>query len=63
MVQHSENEVINDFLVKILTIAQIMSLFIENKKLKEENKKLKEENETLKAQVAFYKGFYDGTKK
>lgn len=53
MVQHSENKVINDFLVKILTIAQIMSLFIENKKLKEEN-------EILKAQVAFYKGFYDG---
>lgn len=53
MVQHSENKVINDFLVKILTIAQIMSLFIENKNLKEEN-------ETLKAQVAFYKGFYDG---
>ena len=43
MVQHSENKV----------IAQIMSLFVENKKLKEEN-------ETLKAQVAFYKGFYDG---
>lgn len=53
MVQHSENKVINDFLIKILTIAQIMSLFIENKKLKEEN-------ETLKAQVAFYKGLYDG---
>ena len=37
MVQHSENKVITDFLVKILTIAQIMSLFVENKKLKEEN--------------------------
>ena len=41
----SENKVVNNFLVKIITIIQIMSLFIENKKLKEEN---------------FYKGFYDG---
>ena len=56
MVQHSENKVIKNFLTKLVTIAQIMSLFIENKKLKEEK-------ETLKAQVAFYKGFYDGTKK
>lgn len=56
MVQHSENKVIKNFLTKLVTIVQIMSLFIENKKLKEEN-------EILKAQVAFYKGFYDASKK